>query len=243
MKPLRSRGSPIKEGRNKNRLPCRGRKNAWNRYITLHSRGSPAPSAGRKSELATSSLPSRGPKEAEMLCHPCFLRGSQRQARGENQNWLTHDCLHGGPQVGRNAMSPLHSRGPQSKGKKIRKGYFIPALPRAQKRAGWLRNSSVLGGPQPKGDKIRIGCLISGFSGAQKCARLLCNSAFSGVPNAKSGENIRSGNLTPAFSGPKRGRHCYVTPFGGSPIKGEENQKWLPNPCLLMGPKEGVHAT
>ena len=42
--------------------------------------------------------------------------------------------------------------------------------------------------------------------------------AFSGVPNAKRGDKIRTGYLTPAFSGPRRGWNCYVTPaFSGVP--------------------------
>ena len=44
--------------------------------------------------------------------------------------------------------------------------------------------------------------------------------------------------------GPKRGRKCKTTPaFSGIPNKGEQNQKWLPHPCLLRGPKEGGNAT
>ena len=42
------------------------------------------------------------------------------------------------------------------------------------------------------------------------------------------------------FRGPKKGRKCYVTTAcSGSPNKREQNQKWLPHPCLLEGPKEG----
>ena len=38
----------------------------------------------------------------------------------------------------------------------------------------------------------------------------------------------------------KRGRKCYIThAFSGLPIIEEQNQKWLPRPCLLGGPKEG----
>ena len=82
--------------------------------------------------------------------------------------------------------------------------------------------------------------------------------AFSGLP--KEWNKITSGCLTPPFSGsrtpargtksevaasplpsrgPKRGRNCYVTPaFSGVPNakRGEQNQKWLPHPCLLWRP-------
>ena len=48
-------------------------------------------------------------------------------------------------------------------------------------------------------------------------------------------DKISIGCLTLAFSGPKRGRKCYVTPaFSGIPNKGEQNQKWLPHPLLLF---------
>ena len=61
-------------------------------------------------------------KRAEMLPHPRILGGPQREARrGKSevvsnkgiykQKWLPHPCLLGGPKEGRNAMSPLHSRG------------------------------------------------------------------------------------------------------------------------------------
>ena len=78
--------------------------------------------------------------------------------------------------------------------------------------------------------------------------------AFSGVPNVKRGEQnqkwsptkgnkIRSGCLTPAFSGSQKRAEMHVTPtFSGIPNKGEQNQKWLPHPCLLGGPKEGGNA-
>ena len=43
-------------------------------------------------------------KRAELLCNPYVLGGSQRQAREENQNWLPHPCLLGGPKQGGIAM-------------------------------------------------------------------------------------------------------------------------------------------
>ena len=46
--------------------------------------------------------------------------------------------------------------------------------------------------------------------------------------------------------GPKRARKCYVAPvFSGVPNakRREQNQKGLPHPCLLGGPKEGGNAT
>ena len=81
----------------------------------LRFRGSPT--KGTKSELAASTLPSRGPKRgqkcyvtpafsgaekrAEMLRNPCILGGPQQ--RGRNQKWLPHPCLLGGPKKGGSA--------------------------------------------------------------------------------------------------------------------------------------------
>ena len=57
-----------------------------------------------------------------MLGHPCVLGDAQRQAPGaksqvvpkrweQNQMWLPHPRLFGGPKKGGNAKSPLQSRG------------------------------------------------------------------------------------------------------------------------------------
>ena len=48
------------------------------------------------------------------------------------------------------------------------------------------------------------------------------------------------------FRGPKREQNCYATPtFSRVPNakQGEQNQKWLPSPCLLGGPKKSISAT
>ena len=39
-------------------------------------------------------------KRAELLHNPCILEDSQRQARGENEKWLPHPCIRGGPKEG-----------------------------------------------------------------------------------------------------------------------------------------------
>ena len=61
-----------------------------------HSRKSPMPSAGIKSEAATSALTYRGRRRGRFI-----LGALQRQVWGENQKWLPHSCLfevleHGG---------------------------------------------------------------------------------------------------------------------------------------------------
>ena len=71
-------------------------------------------------------------------------------------------------------------------------------------------------------------------------------SAFSGVRDAKHGEKIRSGYLTPAFLGAQNGAGSRRNPCTlGDPqhqARGE-NQKWLPHPCHPRGPKGGGIAT
>ena len=79
--------------------------------------------------------------------------------------------------------------------------------------------------------------------------------AFSGVPNAKRGENIRSGCLTPTFSEAQKRAKCYVTrALLGVPNakRGEEirsayltlafsgahkRAEVLRDPCILGGPQ------
>ena len=65
---------------------------------------------------------------------------------------------------------------------------------------------------------------------------------FSGVPNAKRGEKIRSGYLSPAFSGAQNTAESLRSPCilrGHQRQARRENQKWLPHPCVLRVPKEG----
>ena len=199
----------------------------------LHSWGSPTPSAGRKSEVATSPLPSRGPKRGRK----CYVP----KQRGTKSELATSTLPSRGPRRGRKSyVTPTFSGIPNAKrGEKIRTGYLTPAFSGAQKRAEMLR-------PQTKGDKIRIGYLTPAFSGAQKRAETLCNpyilgdpqrqargenqnwlphpgllggpeeggSATSPLPNAKRGDKIRSGPKwahrlqTCIFS--KIGNFCFV---------------------------------
>ena len=69
--------------------------------------------------------------------------------------------------------------------------------------------------------------------GGPKKGRNATSPLHSGGSETK-GDTIRIDCLTPAYSGPKRGQNCYVTPaFSGIPNKGGHNQNWLPHPCLL----------
>ena len=72
-----------------------------------------------------------------MFPNPSEERGGGGCKGGQNQNWLPNPCLWGGPQVGANATSPLHSRGSPNKG---------------GQNQNWLPNPCLLGGPQVGGN-------------------------------------------------------------------------------------------
>ena len=172
--PLHSRGIPNKGEQNQNWLP--------HPCILGDSQRQ---SRGAKSKVATSPLPSWGPKRGrKCYVNPAFL-GIPNKGE-QNQNWLLQPCLLGGPKEGENATSPQHSRVSPIKGNKIKTGYLTHA-----------------------------------FSGAQKRAKMLCHPCIRGDPQRQA-------------RGAKSER---------VPNKGEQNQKWLPQPCLLRGPKEGGNAT
>ena len=145
---------------------------------------------------------------------------------------LRHPCILGDPQRQlRGAKKGLWS---QTMRNKIRTGCLTHAFSRAQKRAEMLRHPSILGDPQhqaqrakyqlwcqKKGNKIRSGCLTHASSSTKRGQKRYVSLAFSGIPNANRREK-------------KMGRVR---------DKGEQNQNWLPHPCLLKGPKEGGNAT
>ena len=114
----------------------------------------------------------------------------------------------------RGYITPVVSGVPKQRGYKIRIGCLTPAFSRAQKRAEMLRHPCILGDPQTKGGQnqwLHHPCLLGGpKEGGNATSRWILR-----VPQTK-GDKIRSGHLTPAFSGARRGRKCYVTPaFSG----------------------------
>ena len=149
--PLHSRGSPNNGRQNQNWLPhpcLLGSPEICNNVTSpLHSRGV-AKQRGTKSELVASPLPSRGPKK-ERKCHvtPCILGGRQTKG-GQNQNWLPHNCLLGGPEMCRNATSPRHSRGSPNKGGQNQK---------------WLPHTLPSRGPK-RGRKCHVTPAFSGIA-------------------------------------------------------------------------------
>ena len=48
--------------------------------------------------------------------------------RGQNQKWLHHPCLLGGPKMGGLATTPLPSQGSPIEGDKFRRVYITPRL-------------------------------------------------------------------------------------------------------------------
>ena len=125
--------------------------------------GGPQVGGSATSPLRSRGSPNKGTKTmvahewAEVLHHPCVLRGPQTS--GQNQSWPTSgrkcyitpafsgvpqqgDKVKGGPQVGRSATSPLRSRGSPNKGTKSKV---------AHKWAEVLHHACVLGGPQTRG--------------------------------------------------------------------------------------------
>ena len=234
----------------------------------LHSRGSPktwgtkselvGPTSGRKCDItpAFSGIPKDmgdkiriggAHKWAEMLHHPCILRDPERHG-GQNQNWW-------GPQVGRNATSPLHSWGsPKTWGTKSelvspkigRKCYITPALS---------------GVPKDMGDKIRFGV-------AHNWAEMRHHPCILGDAQRHGGQNPNwwgpqvGGNATsPLHSrgspktwgtkselvGPTIGRKCYIAlafleipKDMGDKIRSGGAHKWaemLHHLCILGGPQ------
>ena len=74
---------------------------------------------GAKSKVATSPLPSRGPKRGRK-CYvtPAFSGVPKKGEQNQKWLWLPHPCFLGGPKEGRNATSPGVLGGPQQRGTK-----------------------------------------------------------------------------------------------------------------------------
>ena len=113
----------------------------------------------------------------------------------------------------------------------------------------------ILKNPQHRGTKSELSTSPLPSRGPKRGRKCYVTPAFSGISNATPGSKIRSGprhrgtkskvGSSPVPSRvPRRGRKCYVfSVFSGIPNIGEQNQKWLPHPCLLAGPKEGRNNT
>ena len=187
-----------------------------------------------------SPLPSRvGQKRADWLCNPCTLRGPY--TRGQNQKWMPKPCLLGGQKRVKLLCKPYILGGPQTRGQNQK----------------WRSQPHLLGGPkegtsaiyslhswasQKKGHNQRRlprPCLVRQARRGRYCYATL---AFSGIP--KQEDEIRSGSLTPAFSRAQKRAVllCNRCVLRGPQTSGQ-NQKWLPHPYLLGGPKQSKYGS
>ena len=81
------------------------------------------------------------------------LAESSAQNMGQNQKWLPHLCLLGGPQVGENAPYLLYSRGSTAKGTKSKVATSpLPSRGPASGRKCYV--TPAFSGVPSKGDKI-----------------------------------------------------------------------------------------
>ena len=201
-----------------------------------------------------------------MQRHPCILGDPQRQAQGaksevvpnkgeQNQKWMPHRCLLGGPKEGGHATSPLHSRGSPttSAGSKIRSGpqqrgtkpkvAASPLPSRGPKRGRKCyvtpAFSRILNKRKQNQKWLPHRCLLGGTKEGGNATPPLHSR---GSPTTSAGSKIRSGpqqrGTKPKVDasslpsrGLKRGRKCNATPaFSGIPNdkRREQNQKWSP---------------
>ena len=228
----------------------------------MHSRASLT--KGMKSEVAASSLPSRGPRRGRN-CYvtPAFSGVPNKRDKFKNEyptpafsgarkraEFLCSPCIPGGPQKSRQNQTWLSH--PAFSGPK--RGQNCCATPTLLGSITEVTGSQVPTSPLPsRGPKRGHNC----------CLTL----AFSRVTNE--GDRIGSGCLTPAFSGAKtgaelipnpcncgspqqRGQNVATSPLPfrqkraellrnpcilGQPQQRLQNHNWLPHPCVLGGLK------
>ena len=145
--------------------------------------------------------------------------------------------------MGGKAMSPLHSRGPQRKrGEQNQKYVPHPGLLKGPNEGGNATSPLHSRGPPAPSVKRKSEGATSTlpFQGPINGRKCYVTPAFSGFPNAKTGNKIRSGDPTPAFSEAHEWAEWLCNRFIlKGPKTREQNQKWLPHPCLRGGPKRG----
>ena len=158
---------------------------------------------------------------------------------------------------GRNCYVTLAFLGVPKKGDKIRIGYLTLALFRARKWANCYVTHALSGFPnakrgEPKQKWLPHPCLLGG---AKQGANATSPLHSQGSPTPSAGSKIRSGYLTPAFSGAQKRAEMLCHPaFSAVPNAkcGEKirdgrlvpafsgTHKWaesLCNPCILGGPQ------
>ena len=145
-------------------------------------------------------MPSWGPKRGRK-CYvtpatsPLHSRGSPNKG-GQNQNWLPHPCLLGGPKEDRKAMSSHAFSGvPKQRGAKSELA-ASPVPSRGSKRGQKSYVTPAFSGvPKQRGAKSELATSPLPSRGPRRGRKCYVTPAFSGVPNAKRGNKIRSGPL------------------------------------------------
>ena len=190
-------------------------------------------------------------------CLTLAFSGAQKRAEV-----VHHPCILGGPQQRRTksevAASPLPFQGTKRGHKCYITRPFSGVPNKRVPKQKWMPHPCLLKGPKEGGNetaplhspgsptkvnKIINGCLTLAFSRAQERAEMLCHAYIVGCPPQR-GTKSKVAASRLQFQGPKRGRKRYITPpISVVPNKGEQNQKWLPHPCLFKGPKGGSNAT
>ena len=169
-----------KGGQNRNWLPepclIGGPKVGGSAMSPLHPRGSPK--KGNKIRIGWHSSAFSGAQTwAEVLRHPCILRGPQQ--RGKKSELAT---------------LAMPSQGPKSGQKCYGTPAFSGVPNRGEQNRNWLPQPSLLGGLKvgaafwrcrAKSNKNKIGCLSHAFSGAQEWAEVLRHPCILGSPQKR----------------------------------------------------------
>ena len=246
----------------------------------MHSRGSPRPGGDQIGNGCLTPTFSGAQQRPELLRNPCILGGSPTPSAGTKSEVVASPMPSRGPKRGWNCYITPAFSGILNKGDKIRSGRLTPAFPVPQKRVELLCIPCVVGGPQQRGQNqkwLPHPCFLRGpkegeivtqplhsrgsptpsagtkselaaspvpSRGAKRGRNCYATRAFSRVPNTKRGDKFRSGHLTPALLGAqKRGKLLRNPSILGDPQQRGQNQKWLPHRCLLAGPIKGRIAT
>ena len=159
-------------------------------------------------------------KRTKVRPNPSNLGGPQRQARGQNQKWLSHLSLLGSPEEGVSDMQPLHPRGHPTPSPGIRSGCLTPAFPGAQTSAQVRRDPCILGGPQRQARRenqkspSRPSLLECPEEGGTATPPLHSQ----GYPRPRTERKSDVATSPLSSRGPRRGRKGYITPaFSGVP--------------------------
>ena len=153
------------------------KKKAALQCIPLCCRG--FPDKETKSEVAASPIPFwRVRKRAVLQCNACVLGGPQPTA--QNQKWLPHPCLGGGPERGQYCNVTLAFSGVPTQGDKIRSGCLTHAF-FGRPKEGEIAMQPLRSGVSPNnGTKSEVAASPLPSWGAHKRAELIHNPCIMG---------------------------------------------------------------